>query len=59
MDKFKIKSSNDIMMDLKNMEIEFQNLKKSILNDYDRLEEIQKEYNKAYKEMIKRLNGDK
>jgi predicted nucleic acid-binding Zn-ribbon protein len=59
MSKNKQKPTNDLMMELKNLEVEFNNLKQKIVDDYNRLEVIEKEYNDIYKEIIKRLSGKK
>ena len=40
------------------MQIDYEHLKQKILNDYDRLLEMEKEFAKANKVIMNRLNGE-
>ena len=40
------------------MQIDYDHLKQKILNDYDRLLEMEKEFAKANKVIMSRLNGE-
>lgn len=55
MSKYDDKTNNDILVDMKEMEIDYENLKQKMLNDWDRLMEIEKNFNEANKVITTRL----
>lgn len=57
MNSFADKSSNEIKMELQRMEIQHKTIKEEILKYYDELEKVEKLYEIAYRELLKRLNG--
>jgi|TARA_R110000787_G_scaffold120059_1_gene231040 hypothetical protein len=59
MDNYENKPNNDILINIKQMQIDYEHLKQKILNDYDRLLEMEKEFAKANKVIMNRLNGEK
>ena len=59
MNNYENKPNNDILINIKQMQIDYEHLKQKILNDYDRLLEMEKEFAKANKVIMNRLNGEK
>jgi len=51
------KTNNEILLDIKQMEFDYQALKQKMLTDWDRLIQMEKDYAKANKEIIGRLKG--
>jgi ABC-type lipoprotein release transport system permease subunit len=58
MNSYENKPNNEILINIKQMQIDYEHLKQKILNDYDRLLEMEKEFAKANKVIMNRLNGD-
>ena len=57
MGKFKEKSSNEILMNIAEMQQQYELLKQELLKKYDELEDIEKNFRLANEELVKRLNG--
>jgi hypothetical protein len=57
MNSYENKPNNEILINIKQMQIDYEHLKQKILNDYDRLLEMEKEFAKANKVIMNRLNG--
>lgn len=55
MSKYDDKTNNDILVDMKQMEMDYENLKQKMLNDWDRLMEMEKNFNEANKVITTRL----
>ena len=58
MNNYENKPNNEILINIKEMQIDYEHLKQKILNDYDRLLEMEKEFAKANKVIMNRLNGE-
>ena len=58
MNNYENKPNNEILINIKQMQIDYEHLKQKILNDYDRLLEMEKEFAKANKVIMSRLNGE-
>jgi hypothetical protein len=58
MDDLENKSNNEILFEIKQMEADYEALKLKMLKDYDKMEEIEKRFEKANKIILKRLKGD-
>lgn len=58
MNSYENKPNNEILINIKQMQIDYEHLKQKILNDYDRLLEMEKEFAKANKVIMNRLNGE-
>lgn len=52
------KSNNEILFMLKQLEADYEAVKLKMLKDYDRMEEIERTYDKASKLLLKRLKGE-
>jgi hypothetical protein len=52
-------SNNEILFYIKQLEADHEAIKLKMLNDYDKMVEIEKEYEKANLIIVKRLKGDK
>jgi hypothetical protein len=52
-------SNNEILFRIKQLEADHEAIKLKMLNDYDKMVEIEKEYEKANLIIVKRLKGDK
>lgn len=57
-DDLESKSNNEILFEIKQMEADHEALKLKMLQDYDKLVEIEKRFDKANKIILKRLKGD-
>ena len=51
-------SNNEILLYIKQLELDYDALKLKIGNDYDKLEEMEVTYQKAHNIIRKRLNGE-
>ena len=51
------KSNNEILFEMKKMEAEHEALKLKMLNDYDKMIEMEKAYKTANEIILKRLKG--
>jgi ubiquinone biosynthesis protein COQ9 len=52
-------SNNEILFYIKQLEADHEAIKLKMLNDYDKMVEIEKTYEKANLLLVKRLKGDK
>ena len=52
------KSNNEILFEIKQMEADYEALKLKMLKDYDKMEEIEKKFERANKIILKRLKGE-
>lgn len=57
-EEFNDKSSNEIILELKQMEIDYEVVKNRMINDFDKLKEIEKLFNLGNDIIIKRLKGN-
>jgi hypothetical protein len=57
-DDLESKSNNEILFDIKQMEADHEALKLKMLQDFDKLVEIEKRFDKANKIILKRLKGE-
>jgi hypothetical protein len=51
-------SNNDILFLIKKLEVEHEDLKLKMIQDYDKLVEIEKKFDQANKLIVKRLKGE-
>lgn len=58
MEKLEDKSNNEILFDIKQMEADYEAIKIKMLNDYDKMLEIEKRFDQANKILVKRLKGE-
>ena len=58
MEDLKNKSNNEILFEIKQMEADHEAIKIKMLQDYDRLIEIEKRFDQANKLLVKRLKGE-
>lgn len=58
MNELENKSNNEILFEIKQMEADYEALKIKMLNDYDKMLEIEKRFDQANKLIIKRLKGE-
>lgn len=58
MNELESKSNNEILFDIKQMEADYEALKIKMLNDYDKMLEIEKKFDQANKILVKRLKGE-
>lgn len=59
MSKYDDKTNNEILIDIKQMEIDYENLKQKMVSDWDRLMDIEKDFAEANKVIMDRLKGNK
>ena len=52
------KSNNDILFEIKQMEADHEALKLKMIQDYDKMVEIEKRFDEANKLLVKRLKGE-
>jgi hypothetical protein len=52
------KSNNEILFEIKQMEMDHEALKLKMLKDYDKMVEIEKRFDQANKLLVKRLKGE-
>lgn len=52
------KSNNEILFDIKQMEADHEAIKLKMLQDYDKLVELEKRFDVANKIILKRLKGE-
>ena len=52
------KSNNDILFDIKQMQADYDALKIKMFKDLDKLEEIERNFDRANKILLKRLKGE-
>jgi DnaJ-domain-containing protein 1 len=53
------KSNNEILFEIKQMEADYEAIKLKMLQDYDKLVEIEKKFTAANSIILKRLKGEK
>ena len=53
------KSNNEILFEIKQMEADHEALKLKMIQDYDKMVEIEKRFDEANKLIVKRLKGEK
>ena len=58
MDDLENKTSNEILFEIKQMEADHEALKLRMLKDFDKMVEIEKNFDKANKILLKRLKGE-
>jgi hypothetical protein len=58
MSKYEDKTNNEILLDIKQMEIDYKVLKQKILNDFDKLLQMEKDCVEAINVRNKRLKGN-
>ena len=58
MEKLEDLSNNEILLKIKGYEIEYEAIKQNMLKDFDKLVEIEKEFDHANKLLVKRLKGE-
>ena len=56
-DDFENKTNNEILLDIKQMELDHEAIKTKMINDFDKLVEIEKRFQKANNILINRLKG--
>ena len=59
MKKFEDKTNNEIVLELKQLELDHESLKMKMLKDYDMLMGIEKDYVEGNRLLNKRLKGEK
>jgi hypothetical protein len=52
------KSNNDILFEIKQMEADHEALKLKMIQDYDKMVELEKRFDEANKILVKRLKGE-
>lgn len=52
------KSNNEILFEIKQLEADHEALKMKMLQDYDRMVELEKRFDQANKILVKRLKGE-
>lgn len=58
MSDLKDKSNNEILFEIKQMEADHEALKLKMIQDYDKMVEIEKRFDDANKLLVKRLKGE-
>lgn len=58
MEELENKSNNEILFDIKQMQADYDALKIKMLKDYDKMEELERRFEKANKIILKRLKGE-
>ena len=59
MGKFSELSNNEILMEIKRLQIDHEAVKLRMLKDYDEMESLEKRFAEANDELLKRLKGEK
>jgi|DEB0MinimDraft_4_1074332.scaffolds.fasta_scaffold53455_2 hypothetical protein len=59
MDIYKDKTNNEILLDIKQMQIDHESLKAKMLRDYDKLIELEEKFKLANKTITDRLKNNK
>ena len=57
-EKLDNKTNNEILFEIKQMEADYEAIKIKMLNDYDKMLEIEKKFDQANKLISKRLKGE-
>ena len=58
MNELENKSNNEILFEIKQMEADHEAIKLKMLQDYDKLVELEKRFEQANKIILKRLKGE-
>lgn len=58
MEDLENKSNNEILFEIKQMEADYEAIKIKMIADYDKIEEIERRFDKANKLLVKRLKGE-
>jgi hypothetical protein len=58
MNELEKKSNNEILFEIKQMEADHEALKLKMIQDYDKMVEIEKRFDDANKLLVKRLKGE-
>ena len=58
MEDLENKSNNEILFEIKQLQADHEALKIKMLQDFDKLVEIEKRFDKANKILVKRLKGE-
>ena len=58
MNELETKSNNEILFSIKQMEADYEAIKIKMLIDYDKMLEIEKNFDQANKLLVKRLKGE-
>jgi hypothetical protein len=58
MDDLENKTNNEILFVIKQLEADHESLKLRMLKDFDKMVEIEKQFDKANKIILKRLKGE-
>lgn len=58
MDDLENKSNNEILFQIKQFEADHEAIKIKMLQDYEKMVEIEKKFDKANKLLVKRLKGE-
>lgn len=58
MDELENKSNNEILFEIKQMEADHEAIKIRMLKDLEKLEELERRFDKANKLIVKRLKGE-
>jgi hypothetical protein len=58
MEELENKSNNEILFEIKQMQADYDALKIKMLKDYDKMEELERRFEKANKIILKRLKGE-
>jgi hypothetical protein len=58
MDKLEDKSNNEILFEIKQMEATHEAIKLKMLQEYDKMLDIEKRFDEAHKILTKRLKGE-
>jgi hypothetical protein len=58
MEDLENKSNNEILFEIKQMQADYDALKIKMLKDYDKMEEIERRFQKANRIILKRLKGE-
>lgn len=58
MEKLEDKSNNEILFEIKQMEADYEAIKIRMVKDFDKLEELERKFDKANKLITKRLKGE-
>jgi len=58
MNELEGKTNNEILFEIKQMEADYEAIKIKMLNDYDKMLDIEKKFDQANKILVKRLKGE-
>ena len=58
MDDLNAMTNNEILFSIKQMEADHESIKLKMLQDYDKMLEIEKRFDKANRILVKRLKGE-